>query len=94
MASKVENHDLREEITRPELADLSLEDTKQLTTLAMSLVDEGVRRGDYEADPESKSAYLLFVVAGIAFRLGEARQRTKDDTQPVIKFNDFNTIGS
>lgn len=85
---------ISEEITQPLLDDPSLEDTKQLTALAMSLVDEGIRRADFEGDPESKSAYLLFVLAGIAFRLGEARQRTKDDTQPVIKFNDFNTIGS
>lgn len=80
-----------EEITKPGLVDLSFDDAKELCALAMSLIDEGIKRGELSGD---KEAHLLFLLPNLAYRLGEARQRTKDDTQPVIKFNDFNTIGS
>ncbi|MGO5336017.1 hypothetical protein ACTQZS_04290 [Bilifractor sp. LCP19S3_H10] len=67
-----------EEITKPGLVDLSFDDAKELCALAMSLIDEGIKRAELSGD---KEAHLLFLLPNLAYRLGMERGRSCGRTE-------------
>ena len=67
-----------EEITKPGLVDLSVDDAKELCALDMSLIDEGIKRGEFYGD---KEVHLLFLLPNLAYRLGMERGRSCGRTE-------------